>query len=192
MREFSDDLKMHSVKIDLAPLETLHIIGKCERHGGIWQHLWCRTVTDAQVSGEDEVEELGRKDEFSPSQWVLGSHEPAFQVLFLLTVRLNVLMIWKLQLTPPVPWLALLQFEKLLALPMYDMTQGIECDVQSFVRPVQVEAHFQWDRLCIFDVEKFALANIPTFLIACPVSRAHAVWLRYQSMSVDSISYSDL
>ena len=48
MREFSNNLKMQSVQIDLNPLETPHIIAKCERHG---------TVTDAQVSGEDEVEE---------------------------------------------------------------------------------------------------------------------------------------
>ena len=73
MREFSDNLKMHSVLIDLAPLETPHIIGQCARHGGVWKDLWRRTVTDAQIKGEDEVEEtasimtpvkneLGRKE----------------------------------------------------------------------------------------------------------------------------------
>ena len=44
--------------IDVAPLETPHIIGKCERHGGVWKDLWRRTFTDAQIKGgEDEVEE---------------------------------------------------------------------------------------------------------------------------------------
>ena len=77
MREFSDNLKMQSVQIDLNLLETPRIIGKCERHGGVWKNFG--------VSGEDEVEEtasiitqvkneLDKKLRFSPSQWVLGYH----------------------------------------------------------------------------------------------------------------------
>ena len=47
---------------------------------------------------------------------------------------------------------------------MYDSTQMIESE-QFFARPVQVEAHFQWDCSCTFVVLNDALVNIPTFLI---------------------------
>ena len=51
-----------------------------------------------------------------------------------------------------------------LELPTHDSTQMIESDEQFFARPVQVEAHFQWDRSCTFVVLNDALVNIPTFL----------------------------
>ncbi|CAK0810251.1 unnamed protein product, partial [Prorocentrum cordatum] len=87
MKDFASNAKAHGVQVDLAPLETPHLIGKCERHGGIWKEIWRRTVADSQVTGLDDVEEtasivtqvkneLGRRGGFSPSQWVLGSHGP--------------------------------------------------------------------------------------------------------------------
>ncbi|CAK0887813.1 unnamed protein product [Prorocentrum cordatum] len=87
MKDFASNAKAHGVQVDLAPLETPHLIGKCERRGGIWKEIWRRTVADSQVTGLDDVEEtasivtqvkneLGRRGGFSPSQWVLGSHGP--------------------------------------------------------------------------------------------------------------------
>ncbi|CAK0870870.1 unnamed protein product [Prorocentrum cordatum] len=57
MKDFASNAKAHGVQVDLAPLETPHLIGKCERHGGIWKEIWRRTVADSQVTGLGDVEE---------------------------------------------------------------------------------------------------------------------------------------
>ena len=57
MKEFSSNLTTHGVQLDLAPLETPNVIGKCERHGGLWKEIWRRTVMENQVKGLDDVEE---------------------------------------------------------------------------------------------------------------------------------------
>eukprot|EP00974_Lingulodinium_polyedra_P015600 1510910-Lingulodinium_polyedra.AAC.1 len=84
MKDFAEHLKEHGVRFDLAPLETPYLIGKAEKHGGVWKELWRRTVVECDVKGLEDVSsttaivtqtknEVGKHNGYAPNQWVLGS-----------------------------------------------------------------------------------------------------------------------